>query len=159
MSPTGGLDLREVASGSGETCSRILGALPHWFGVPEAVTNYVDTCDSTPTIVASHGAEDVGLLNLRIHNPYAAEVWLMAVLPQYHRQGIGRSLLEHAERELIGNSFEYLQVKTLSATRTDHGYEKTRAFYLDSGFRPLEEFPVLWGEQNPAVMMVKALTV
>lgn len=156
-SATGGVVIREMASGSGQTCSRFLAALPHWFGIPDAVTDYVEKCEHGATTIASIQEQDVGLLNLRIHTAYAAEVWLMAVLPQHHRQGIGRALLEHAERTLIDGGIEYLQVKTLSAAKPDDGYERTRAFYLACGFRPLEEFPTLWGEQNPAVMMVKAL--
>ena len=140
------------------TCARILGALPHWFGIPDAVARYVDACENGPTMVASRGTEEVGILNLRIHNPYAAEVWLMAILPEYHRQGIGHALLDRAERTLADSGVEYLQVKTLSARRDDRGYEKTRAFYLACGFRPLEEFPTLWGEENPALMMVKSIT-
>ena len=30
-----------------------------------------------------------------------------------------------------------------------------RAFYLACGFRPLEEFPTLWGPENPALQLVK----
>lgn len=149
------VQVREVASGSGATCASILGALPHWFGIAESVAGYVEICENTPTMIASRGTEDVGLLNLQVHNPYSAEVRLMAVLPQHHRQGVGRALLERAERTLAGMAVEYLQVKTLSPARVDEGYAKTRAFYFAFGFRPLEEFPVLWGEQNPALMMVK----
>lgn len=136
--------IRDVPLGAGETCASILSALPHWFGIPDSVAAYVQACDTSPTIVAARGAEDVGILNLRTHSPYAAEVRLMAVLPQYHRQGIGGALLEHAERTLVRKGVEYLQVKTLSATRDDWGYARTRAFYFASGFRPLEEFPTLW---------------
>jgi ribosomal protein S18 acetylase RimI-like enzyme len=157
VSATDDLEIRDVVSGAGTTCARILGALPHWFGIPESVASFVDACENSPTIIASRGTEDVGIINLRLHNPYAGEVWLMAVLPEYHRQGIGRALLGHAERTLTDSGVEYLQVKTLSATRDDRGYEKTRIFYLASGFRPLEEFPTLWDEQNPALMMVKSL--
>ncbi len=44
---------------------------------------------------------------------------------------------------------EFLQVKTLSAKHPDAGYGRTRQFYLAMGFRPLQEFPTLWGEANP----------
>ena len=147
----------DEASGSGDICASILVALPGWFGIPEAVATYVETCDHTPCVVASNESGFVGLLSLRVHNPYAAEVWLMAVLPQFHRQGIGRALLQHAERALSDSGVEYLQVKTLSSARLDDGYERTRAFYLAYGFRPLEEFPTLWDPQSPALMMVKSV--
>jgi hypothetical protein len=50
-----------------------------------------------------------------------------------------------------------LQVKTLSASRPDPGYDKTRAFYLAFGFRPLEEFPTLWYPSNPALQLIKSI--
>ncbi len=82
----------------------------------------------------------------------------MAVLPQYHRRGIGRRMIAHAEHVLASEGVEFLQVKTLSANRPDEGYEQTRQFYLAYGFRPLEEFPELWGGENPALQMIKLVT-
>lgn len=149
--------LRDEPTGSGPTCARILRALPQWFGIPESVRDYVEQCDRTASTIASIGNDDVGILNLLDHGPYAAEVRLMAVMPEHHRRGIGRALLDHAESSLTRRGVEYLQVKTLSATSADRGYARTRAFYLACGFRPLEELPTLWGTENPALQMVKAL--
>ena len=81
----------------------------------------------------------------------------MAVLPEFHRQGIGRALLGHAEGVLAADGVEFLQVKTLAPGKPDDGYDKTRAFYCANGFRPLEEFPALWDPQNPALQMIKAI--
>lgn len=39
----------------------------------------------------------------------------------------------------------------------DQNYERTRRFYLAAGFTPLEEFPDLWDERNPCLLMVKSL--
>ena len=49
-------------------------------------------------------------------------------------------------------------MKTLSDSRVDEGYAQTRAFYLSHGFRTLQEFPNLWGPQNPALQMLKILS-
>ena len=81
----------------------------------------------------------------------------MAVLPEYHRQGIGRALLRHAEAALATDGVEFLQVKTLAPSKPDEGYDKTRAFYLAYGFRPLEEFRDLWDAENPALQMIKTI--
>lgn len=151
------VQLRVQSSGSGSICRRILGALPAWFGIEESVENYVAVADRSPTVIASLDGEDVGILTVVSHNEYAAEVYVMAVLPDYHRQGIGRTMLEHVERFLASSDVEFLQVKTLSSSRPDEGYEKTRAFYLSYGFRPLEEFPDLWNPQNPALLMIKVV--
>jgi ribosomal protein S18 acetylase RimI-like enzyme len=144
---------------TGPTCRQILEALPGWFGVEQSVEDFVTVADSAPTVVASVGGRDVGFLTLVRHSPYAAEVYVMGVLAEFHRQGIGRQLLEHAERSLAADGIEFLQVKTLSPRKRDEGYERTRAFYLASGFRPLEELPNLWGPDNPALQMVKVLSV
>src|SRR5687768_14022145 len=129
--------LRDQPTGSGPICRKILDALPQWFGIPAANDDYVAFSDNAPTIVASIDGEDVGLLTLQLHSPYAAEIHLIAVLPQHHRAGIGRAMLDHAERRLSNSGVEFLQVKTLSEKRPDVNYDKTRQFYLAQGFRPL----------------------
>jgi GNAT superfamily N-acetyltransferase len=134
-----------------------LKTLPNWFGIPASVEDYVATAERSPTVVASLGGEDVAILTLLRHAQYAAEVYVMAVLPALHRQGIGRELLGHAEGMLAVDGVEFLQVKTLAPSKPDDGYEKTRAFYLAYGFRPLEEFPDLWDAENPALQMIKVI--
>jgi GNAT superfamily N-acetyltransferase len=149
--------LRDQSRGSGPTCHRILKALPTWFGIPQSVEEYVAIADQRPTIVASLKGEDVGFLTVLRHNRYSAEIYVMGVLPEHHRRGLGRRMLEHAEDSLAQDSVEFLQVKTLSATHPDEGYRKTRAFYDACGFRPLQECHELWGPEQPALQMVKVL--
>jgi hypothetical protein len=67
-------------------------------------------------------------------------------------------MLSHAETILAANGVEFLQVKTLAPSKPDEGYEKTRAFYLAYGFRPLEEFRDLWDADNPALQMIKVVS-
>ncbi len=149
------IDVRDHSSG--EACRRILAELPKWFGVPQSVEDYVAKADLNPTVVATLKGEDVGFLTLVVHTPYAAEVYVMGVLPTHHRNGIGRAMLEVAETWLRERDIEYLQVKTLSPRHPDPGYVKTREFYFAVGFRPLEEFPELWQPENPALQMIKTL--
>ena len=131
--------------------------LPSWFGIPASVEDYVATANRSPTVIASLGNDDVGILTVVRHNQYAAEFYVMAVLPALHRQGSGRALLEQAEGRLADAGVEFLQVKTLAPSKPDDGYEKTRAFYRAYGFRPLEEFPDLWDADNPALQMIKVI--
>ena len=149
--------IRAQTAGSGPICRRILDTLPTWFGIPASVDHYVEIADHSPTLIASLGDVDVGGLTVVTHNPYSAEIYVMAVRPEYHRHGIGRAMLRHAEDLLVIDGVEFVQVKTLSASRPDPGYEKTRAFYRAYGFRPLQEFPDLWDPQNPALQMVKVV--
>lgn len=149
--------IRNQAKGSGETCRRILETLPTWFGLPASVEDYVAAAERSPTLIASRDGQDVGFLTFVRHSPYAAEITVMGVRPECHRRGIGWRLLEQAEGVLAADGVEFLQVKTLASSKPDEGYERTRAFYLAYGFRPLEEFPDLWDAENPALQMIKVV--
>jgi GNAT superfamily N-acetyltransferase len=131
----------------------VLEALPDWFGLPDGVERYVRDVSSLPVLAV----DDAGLLALKIHSDTAAEIYVMGVLPQRHRTGIGTALLAEAEDVLRGTGIEYLQVKTLGPARPDEHYEATRRFYEARGFRPLEETTAIWGEENPCLIMVKRL--
>ena len=144
-------------TGSGPLCRAVLDALPQWFGLEASVDDYVAAADRSPTVLATANGNDIGLATIVTHTAYAAEVYVMGVMPQYHRHGVGRAMLEAAERRLAAEGVEFLQVKTRGPSRPDVRYEKTRAFYLAYGFRPLEEFPLLWDADNPALQMIKTI--
>jgi ribosomal protein S18 acetylase RimI-like enzyme len=91
------------------------------------------------------------------HSSASAEIYVMGVLPAYHRRGVGRALLESAEAYLRARGTQFLQVKTLSDKHPDEGYRKTRAFYAAMGFVLLEEFPDLWSAANPCWQLIRAL--
>jgi len=82
----------------------------------------------------------------------------MAVKPALHRAGIGRAMLRTVEARLAADGVEFLQVKTLSASRPDEGYAKTRAFWLARGFRPLEALPNPWEPGNQPLQLIKTAT-
>jgi len=62
-----------------------------------------------------------------------------------------------AEEELRAEGVRYLQVKTLGPSRPDDEYERTRRFYEARGFVPLEEMFGVWLEDDPMLILVKAL--
>ncbi|CAN5608662.1 GNAT family N-acetyltransferase [soil metagenome] len=144
-------------TGQAAICEPILRALPDWFGIEEAIVYYVDMIEQLPTFLARQSDHVIGFVSLQLHNAYAAEVYVMGVRPEAHRQGVGQALMQQAEVFLRQQQIEYLQVKTLAPSHPDTGYAKTRAFYMAAGFRPLEELPQLWGEQNPCLIMIKRL--
>ncbi|MGA8370457.1 MAG: GNAT family N-acetyltransferase [Acidimicrobiales bacterium] len=90
--------------------------MPTWFGIQQSVEDYVAVADRSPTVIASLDGEDIGFLTLVHHSPHASEVYVMAIVPDYHRCGIGRTMLRHVEASLARAGVEFLQVKTLSAT-------------------------------------------
>lgn len=151
------IEIQGPLLGQSELCEPILRALPDWFGIEEATRQYVADTAVLPTFLAISNNQTIGFLTLKQHTPYAAEVHVMGILSAWHRQGVGRALLAASEAHLREIGVEFLQVKTLSAKHPDDGYGRTRQFYLAMGFRPLEEFPTLWGEANPCLQLIKKL--
>jgi ribosomal protein S18 acetylase RimI-like enzyme len=154
------IEIKPAARGLSGVVEPILRALPQWFGIETATQAYIRVAGEQPTLLAldiERDSRPVGFLTLMQHSAYSAEIYVMAVLPDYHRRGVGRALTLAAERHLRAEGVTFFQVKTLSDRHPDEGYKKTRAFYMAMGFRLLEEFPDLWGSHNPCWQLVKAL--
>lgn len=138
-------------------CDDILRALPSWFGIEAGIIDYVRQVRTMPFYAAFDSGRAVGFVAIKVHNTFTSEVCVMGVLKEYHRQGIGRKLIEHCEKYCAENKTEFLTVKTLDRSRESKSYEKTRLFYQAVGFKPLEVFPLLWDENNPCLFMVKTV--
>src|SRR5262245_52318716 len=138
----------ELHSDKGKLCRRILDALPQWFGIPEAVDDYVAGVESLPMYVARIDGTDVGFLALKVHTPAAAEIYVTGILPAWHRRGVGRILFAAAEEAARGRGVQFLTVKTLAAGHPSPHYAATRRFYEAVGFVPIEIFPTLWHPQT-----------
>ena len=154
--------------GRAAVCEPILRALPEWFGIEEALAQFVEDIEIRPTFLAvDEGANEsagsgagervVGFLTVSRHNPHSAEVHVMGVRRERRGEGIGAALLRAVEAWLAADEVEFLQVKTLGPSRPNESYAQTRAFYVAMGFRPLEELRTLWNEANPCLIMVKRL--
>ena len=144
-----------------EKCSKevepILRALPEWFGIEESTLMYTRDADTMPSMLVRERDEVIGFVTIKYHFPESADIWCMGILPKYHRTGTGRLLLEALEAHLKKEGVKFLQVKTVSDGSTDNAYAKTRAFYRGVGFTPIEIFPTLWDEWNPALLLIKSL--
>ena len=149
--------IQSFMRGSGDYAEAILRALPEWFGIEEATQHYIDFANENLTFTSTVDEQVVGFLSIEQHSLQAAEIYAMGVLPDYHRQGVGRALVQATEKYLRDNGTVFLQVKTLSDKHPDGGYAKTRQFYYGVGFVQLEEFPELWGKHNPCLQMIKAI--
>ena len=97
-----------------------------------------------------------GFFTLNYHNEYSAEIQVMAVKKCYHRNGVGREMVQFAERKALEKQIRFLQVKTLGPSHPDLNYRHTRYFYSAQDFLPLEE-NFLWGKANPCLIMIKSL--
>ena len=135
----------------------LIAALPGWFGIPESNAAYLDDLARLPSWVALVDGRVVGAITLERHFTTSFEVHFMAVRPELHRRGIGRALLRHVEGEARARGGRWLHVKTLAPSDPDPNYARTRAFYEGMGFFPLFESAALWGPENPAVVLVRAL--
>lgn len=140
-----------------EVCEKILRSLPQWFGIESAILDYIKDVEKMPMLVAKSDSEIVGFLSLNLHNRYTAEIHVMGILPQFHRKKIGKQLVEAADSYLGNSGYRYLSVKTLSESRPNEEYDRTRNFYYGVGFLPIEEFKTLWGEHNPCLLLIKSL--
>lgn len=151
------MDIRGVTEGRSRICEEVLAALPHWFGIKEANANYATEADSLPFAAAYDDAAVIGFIALKEHYDTTTEVYVLGVKPDFHRQGVGRALIDWAEARARERGHTLLSVKTLSPSDPDEGYGRTRAFYTGIGFQMVEEFPDLWDADNPSVLMVKPL--
>ncbi len=138
-------------------CERILRSLPQWFGIPESIDRYVASLASLTTFVALVDGEVAGFVALARPLPESVEIHVMAIDPAHHREGLGRLLIRQAQTWAAEQQARLLYVTTLAASVEYPPYEATRAFYRAMGFVPLLETTAPWGDENPALVMVKAL--
>ena len=135
----------------------ILRKLPEWFGIEEAIIEYVNGVKNSDFYVAYYLEVPVGFISIKSNNNYTSEIYVIGILKEHHNHGIGKKLLETVQEELIKNEFEFLMVKTLGDSHPDKHYKLTREFYKNVGFYPLEEIKEIWGEKNPCLIMIKTI--
>ena len=140
-----------------EISTSILKSLPDWFGIPESTQEYINESSNLPFFATTEASKPLGFISIKGNNQYTAEIYVMGVLPDYHKQGIGRGLFNKVSDWSKENGYEFLQVKTLDESHPDVYYAGTRKFYLSMGFKPLECFPELWGKENPCLIMIQSI--
>lgn len=141
----------------GYICNSILRELSEWFGIESAIKEYSNNVKNLFFIVARENDKDIGFIAIKKHFDKSAEIYVMGILKEYHRRGIGMNLIELAKERLRNLGIKYLTVKTLSETVQYEPYNRTRLFYINQGFEPLEEFKTLWDEENPCLFLVASI--
>ncbi len=134
----------------------ILEALPDWFGIEEATEMYIRESGEQVFFAALEEDRPIGFLTLKETGRATAELAVMGVRREYHRQGIGRKLFEAAKAEARDLGYAFMQVKTVQMGRYPD-YDATNRFYLSLGFQEFEVFPTLWDECNPCQIYVMSL--
>ena len=138
-----------------EVSTNILKALPNWFGIEESTKEYINKSSDLQFFVAIDKSKVVGFISIKENSKYTAEIYVMAVLPDYHKQGIGKKLINVSLKWAKEKGYEFLQVKTLDYSHPDTYYEATRGFYKSVGFKELECLKEVWGEDNPCLIMIQ----
>ena len=138
-------------------CEPILRALPDWFGNEEGIVHYVEAIDGLPTLMATEAGQDIGFLSLQINGDHSADAYVLGVLGDRHRGGVGTAMFEAGERWLANRGIRFLQVKTAGANHECPAYEKTRRFYHRLVFVELETFDRMPDWPCPCLVMIKAI--
>lgn len=134
----------------------ILEALPDWFGIPEAREEYIKNSEEQVFFAAIEQDCVVGFIYLKETGKETVELYVMGVLQEYHRRGIGRELFEAAKACAASMGYSFIQVKTVQMGKYKE-YDDTNHFYVKMGFKEFEVFPTLWDEWNPCQIYVMAL--
>ena len=135
---------------------KILEALPEWFGISEAREEYILNSVHQHFFAAMEDEIPVGFLCLKKTGKDTVELYVLGVLKEFHRNGIGRKLFLYAKDYAVRNGFSFIQVKTVQMGRYDE-YDITNKFYLSLGFKEFEVFPDLWDEWNPCQIYIMSI--
>lgn len=134
----------------------ILESLPDWFGIPEAREEYITQSINKIFFCAYVKDEPIGFLYLKETGKSTVELYVMGVLKQFHRNGIGRELFNNAKKAANEKGYSFIQVKTVQMGKYEE-YDRTNKFYLALGFKEFEVFPTLWDESNPCQIYIMSL--
>lgn len=134
----------------------ILEQLKDWFELDEPREKYIE--DSVDHLYFAAYDEDkpVGFLYLNETSKDTVELYVMGVLKEYHRHGLGRKLFEAAKEKAKELGYSFIQVKTVQMGKYEE-YDKTNLFYISLGFKELEVLETLWDEDNPCQIYIMSL--
>jgi len=140
-----------------ELQERLTAMLPQWFGQPASNAHYAMQAEILDGYVAESEGIRRGMLLLKWIGPISAEVYWMAVDPNYHRSGVGRALMEAAIEAARKREARFLFVMTLHPKDPYEPYQRTRRFYEAMGFVHVveEQFPA--NPRNPTAWFMKQL--
>lgn len=134
----------------------VLEALPEWFGIPEAREEYIKECTNKIFFSAYDKDRPVGFLYLKETGNATIELYVMGILKEFHRHGIGRELFHRAKKAASEAGYSFMQVKTVQMGKYEE-YDRTNKFYLSLGFQEFEVFPTLWDHWNPCQIYIMSL--
>lgn len=87
----------------------VLEALPDWFGIPEARKEYIAESVDKMFFCAFDGDKPLGFLYLKETGRETVELYVMGVLKEFHRKGIGRAQVPNRNGKIF-----YVSIPSLS---------------------------------------------
>ncbi len=149
------VQILSVAGAPTSDVSRILAALPEWFGRADAAAGYARRAAALQSALARAEGRTVGFLSLERVSDAAVDIHVTAVEPAWRGRGVGRRLVEAAEGLAARRGARLLMVETVGASTPSAAYAETRAFYAAAGFLPLKEEPDGFGGGVSRLTLVK----
>ena len=134
----------------------VLEDLTEWFEVEESREGYIHDSTGWSFLAAKDDDRILGFLCLKETGHATVELAVMGVMKEYHRNGVGRELVEKAKKVAEADGYEFMQVKTVRMGMYED-YDRTNLFYLSCGFKEFEVLPLLWDEANPCQIYVMSL--
>ena len=134
----------------------VLENLTEWFEVEVSREGFIRDCADWTFLAAKDNDRIMGFLCLEETGNATVELAVMGVMKEYHRNGIGRQLVEKAKETAKADGYEFMQVKTVKMGMYED-YDMTNLFYRSCGFKEFEVLPLLWDEANPCQIYVMSL--
>lgn len=107
---------------------------PKWFD-KEALTNIPKDIRLQTSLIACQEEKAIGFISFYAQDGRGKLGWV-GVDPAYHRQGIGKALLQATEKDLKKSGIKNLEVKTVvEQDPKDGSYDETMKFYRHCGFK------------------------
>ncbi|UCF07862.1 MAG: GNAT family N-acetyltransferase, partial [Thermoplasmata archaeon] len=127
--------------------------LPEWF--TKTGIEYMSTdLRFQHGFIAVNDTRVVGFISFFVTEGMGHIGWI-GMLPEFHRQGIGRKLVDQLISELSQKGVHELRVNTLGDSVEYEPYERTRAFYRGIGFKDFRRLKQNNPECPEQLIMVK----
>ena len=127
-----------------------------WFGIEESRENYIKDSADCDFVAAYDNEKPIGFICLKKTGKDTIELYVLGILKEYHRKGIGRKLFDKARQIAKAKGYSFIQVKTVKMGKYKE-YDDTNRFYISLGFKEFEVIDDLWGEENPCQIYVMSI--
>ena len=155
MNKTNEIIIRKYETADFNHVIEITKALPEWFTKTGIEHMRVDL-RFQQGFVAVSDSRIVGFLTFFVTEGVGHIGWI-GILPEFHRQGIGRKLVGQLISELKMAGVNILRVNTLGDSVEYEPYERTRAFYWGMGFEDLQRIKQDDPECPEQLILVKSI--